>query len=184
MNRLFGQYWWLFLVRGIVAVLLGGLAIFMPIEAFTGLVILLGAFMFVDGIFSVVAAISERRTYRNWVWLLISGLLGILIGVLTFINPFATAKAVVYLVAFWALVIGITEIVWAIRLRKVIEGEGWYILAGAFTVLFSLLVFFYPEAGAVTLALLFGIYTLVFGFMLIALALRLRRRRGRSIPVE
>src|SRR4051812_47349738 len=104
MDSLFKKYWWVYLLRGIIAVIFGLLAIFMPIAAFTGLVIYLGAYMFIDGIFTVIAAISERKTYRNWIWLLASGLIRISIGILTFVNPFATGTALVYLVAFWGLV--------------------------------------------------------------------------------
>ena len=71
MDSLFKKYWWVYLLRGIIAVIFGLLAIFMPIAAFTGLVIYLGAYMFIDGIFTIIAAISERKTYRNWIcyWL-------------------------------------------------------------------------------------------------------------------
>ena len=184
MNSFFGKYWWAFLLRGIIAVLFGLLALFLPVAAFTGLVLYLGAYMFVDGIFSVITAVSERRTYRNWTWLLFLGLMGIFIGVLTFINPFATGTALIYLLALWAFIISIAEIVWAIRLRKAIAGEGWYILSGVLSIAFSLLVLFYPIAGAVTLALMFGIYALIIGGLLISLSLRLRRRRPHNIPVE
>lgn len=184
MNRLFSEYWWLFLIRGIVAVLLGLLALFMPGTALTGLVLYLGAYMFIDGIFSIIVAISERKTTPNRGWMLVIGLFGILIGIITFINPFATAAALVYLVAFWALVIGIGEIVMAIRLRKLIRGKGWYILAGILTILFSLSVLFNPIAGALTLTFIFGIYALIVGIMLISLSIRLKNRRSRTIPVE
>lgn len=183
MNRLFSHYWWLFLLRGIFAIGLGLLLLFRPVAAFTGLIVFLGAYMFVDGIFSVIAAISSRKTTASWVWMLVSGLFGILIGILTFRNPFATATALLYLVAFWALIIGIAEIALAIRLRRQIRGEGWYIVAGVLTILFSLMVFFFPVAGALTLATIFGFYALLIGGMLIALSLRLRRRREKIIPV-
>jgi uncharacterized membrane protein HdeD (DUF308 family) len=183
MNSLFGKYWWTFLLRGIFATLFGLLCIFMPIAAFTGLVIYLGAYMFVDGIFAVIAAISERKNYRNWTWLLLFGLLGIVAGILTFINPFATGTALIYLVAIWAILIGVAEIFWAIRLRRVIKGEGWYILSGLLSIAFGLIILFYPAIGAVTLALMFGIYALVIGILFISLSFRLRRQRSRIIPI-
>lgn len=183
MNALYNEYWWLFLVRGILAILLGLLALLMPITAFAGLVIYIGAYMLVDGLFSAIAAVSQRKTYSNWGWLLVFGLLGIAAGILTFINPFVTGTALIYLVAFWAMVIGIAEIVWAIRLRKVIRGEGWYILAGIFSIVFGLLVLFYPMAGAITLAIMFGVYALVIGTLLVSLSFRLRRQHSRIIPI-
>jgi uncharacterized membrane protein HdeD (DUF308 family) len=184
MDSLFKKYWWVYLLRGIIAVIFGLLAIFMPIAAFTGLVIYVGAYMFIDGIFTVIAAISERKTYRNWIWLLISGLIRILIGVLTFINPFATGTALVYLVAFWGLLMGVAEVIWAFRMRHVIKGEGWYIISGILSILFSLLVFFYPAIGAITLALMFGIFIFIIGILFISLSLRLKRHHSRVIPVR
>ena len=181
MNSLFSKYWWLFLIRGILTIALGVLALVMPITAFTGLALLLGAYMFVDGLFSVVAAVSNREAFRNWTWLLFSGILGILAGAVTFINPFATATALVYLFAIWAALVGVAEIALAIRMRKQMRGEGWYILSGVLTLLFSIYVLFNPIAGFVTLALLFGIYMLLLGTLFIWLALRLRKRR-REIP--
>jgi uncharacterized membrane protein HdeD (DUF308 family) len=183
MNTLFGKYWWALLLRGIIATLFGLLCIFMPIAAFTGLVIYLGAYMLVDGIFTIITAISERKTYRNWTWLLLFGLLGIVAGIITFLNPFATGTALIYLIAVWAMLIGIAEVVWAIRLRKVIKSEGWYILSGILSIVFILIILFYPAVGAVTLALMFGIYALVIGVILISLYFRLRRQRSRIIPV-
>ena len=174
MNPLFSRYWWLFLIRGIVAVLLGAMALLWPVAAFTVFVIWLGAYMLVDGVFSLIAAISERKSTKHWGWLLVTGIFGILVGILTFINPFATATALVFLIACWALIIGISEIAMAISLRRQIRGEGWYILAGILTFLFGLMVMVYPATGALTLAMIFGIYALIIGIMLISLALRLR----------
>lgn len=179
MDNLFSRYWWLFLVRGIFAVILGLLALFMPVAAFTTLVIFLGVYMFIDGIFSIISALGQRKTNRNWAWLLLTGIFGVLIGIITFYNPFATAAGIIYLLSFWALIIGIAEIAWAIRLRKVIEGEGWYIFFGLLTVLFSLLVLFNPLAGVFVLSVMFGSYLLIIGAMLITLAIRLKRRNTR-----
>jgi uncharacterized membrane protein HdeD (DUF308 family) len=140
--------------------------------------------MLVNGIFAITAAISERKTYRNWGWLMAFGLLGIAAGILTFLNPFATGTFVVYFVAAWAFMIGIAEIVWAVRLSKYIEGEGWFIVSGILSIVFSVAVFFFPAAGAITLALMFGIYALLIGILLVTLSFRLRSRRRRIIPIS
>lgn len=176
MNLLFTQYWWIFLLRGLFAVILGFFALLMPGITFTTLVIFLGAYMLADGIFSAIAAISNRKSIVYWGWMLATGILSILVGLITFMNPFATGAALLYLVACWAIVVGILEIVVAIRLRKVITGEGWYILAGILSIIFGILIFLNPIAGAITITLIFGVYALLFGFMLISLALRLKQR--------
>ncbi|NML21763.1 HdeD family acid-resistance protein [Pseudoflavitalea sp. G-6-1-2] len=177
MNRFFSEYWWIFLLRGIFGVILGLLALFMPGVTFTTLIIFLGAYLLIDGIFSIVAAINARKTMDNWGWYLASGLLGIIVGLLTFRNPFATALALLYLIAFWVLIAGIVEIVMAIRLRKEIKGEGWYIVGGLLTIIFGILILVNPIAGALTLTMIFGIYALIFGIMLIYLSLQLKKRK-------
>lgn len=184
MDSLFARHWWIFLLRGIFAVILGLLAIFMPLAGFAVLVLCLGAYMLVDGLFSAITAIRGKGALRHWGWLLTFGLLGVAAGILTFLNPFATGTVLVYFVAAWAMIIGIAEIVWAIRLRKEIKGEGWYILSGILSIAFSLIAFIFPIAGAVMLALVFGIYALIIGIILISLSFRLRRKRPRTIPVE
>ena len=177
MNRFFSEYWWIFLLRGIFGVILGLLALFMPGVTFTTLIIFLGAYLLVDGIFSIVAAINARKTIDSWGWYLASGILGIVVGLLTLSNPFATGLAVLYLIAFWVIVAGLIEMVMAIRLRKEIKGEGWYIVGGLLTITFGVLILVNPIAGALTLTMIFGIYALVFGVMLIYLSFQLKRRR-------
>ncbi|AXY73008.1 HdeD family acid-resistance protein [Paraflavitalea soli] len=176
MTPLFTQYWWIFLLRGLFAIILGIIALLIPGVTFTTLVIFLGAYMLVDGIFSVITAISGRKTMEYWGWVLTIGILSILAGIVTFMNPFVTGAALLYLVAFWAIVVGLLEIVVSIRLRKVITGEGWYILAGILGIAFGILIILNPIAGAITITLIFGFYALIFGFILLSFAMRLRRR--------
>jgi len=180
MSLHFSQYWWIFLLRGIFAILLGIIALWAPAGTFTTLVIFLGAYMFIDGIFSVVAAISNRKIMDSWVWMLVIGIISIIVGIITFRNPFVTGAALIYLVAFWAIVIGILEIVVAFSLRKVIRGEGWYIVAGILSILFGILLLSNPIAGALTITFIFGFYALIFGIFLVSFAMRLRRRHKES----
>jgi uncharacterized membrane protein HdeD (DUF308 family) len=95
-------------------------------------------------------------------------------------NPFAAGTVLIYLFAFWALMAGVAEIATAIRLRKQIEGEGWYILLGIVTIAFSLLILLNPAVGALTLSFMFAIFALVSGIMLLSLAIRLRNRHART----
>ncbi|QEC43936.1 HdeD family acid-resistance protein [Pseudobacter ginsenosidimutans] len=181
MNRFFSEYWWLFLLRGIFGVILGLMALFMPGVTFTTLIIFLGAYLLIDGIFSIVAAINARKTLDAWGWYLASGIFSLLVGIITFYNPFATALALLYLISFWVIVAGIIEIVIAIRLRKEIRGEGWYIVGGLLTVIFGILILVNPIAGALTLTMIFGIYALIFGIMLIYLGIKLKQRKGQVV---
>ena len=176
MPGFYSTYWWIFLLRGIFALALGVLAIGWPGATFATLIVFLGAYLFIAGIFAIAGAIAARKTSENWGIFLISGLLGVVLGILTFYNPFATGAALIYLVAFWAIIAGLFEVIIAIRLRKVITGEGWYIAGGLLTIIFGILLVSNPVAAAVTLTWVFGMYAVVTGVMLISLSFRLRRR--------
>ena len=171
--------WWVYLLRGIFSLIIGVLALMLPVVTFTTLVILFGAYMLAGGILSVIAALRERRAVRHWKWFVFYGIVSIVAGLLVFYNPFAAGVALVYVFAFWALMVGIVEILAAIRLRRQIEGEGWFIFWGILTILFAVLILINPLVGAFTLALMFGVYTLASGIMLIFLSLRLRDRQHR-----
>jgi uncharacterized membrane protein HdeD (DUF308 family) len=181
MALFYRKYWWVYLLRGIFAVLFGILALLLPGPTFATIVIFFGAFMFVDGIFSIIGAFKSKDIVKGWGWLLFFGIIGLLVGIITLINPFAAMPAVIFLFAFWAFMTGILEIAAAIRLRKIIKGEGWYILAGILTVIFAFLIILYPVAGVIAISTFFGIYALVYGVLLIALSIRLKKHR--EIPV-
>jgi uncharacterized membrane protein HdeD (DUF308 family) len=132
----------------------------------------------VDGIFSVNNGIRSYGERERWWALLLEGLLSIAIGIATFIWPNITALTLVYVIAAWAVISGVLEIVEAIQLRKVIEGEWLMILSGLVSVIFGVVLFLFPGAGALSLTWLMGIYAIVFGVMLLILAFRVRGMRG------
>ncbi|HVZ77957.1 MAG TPA: DUF308 domain-containing protein, partial [Gemmatimonadaceae bacterium] len=117
-------------LRGVVAILFGALTIFNPGITLVALLMLFGAYALVDGIFAVVASLAHRRGEPRWAALLFSGIMGIAIGVVTFMMPGATARVLLAVIAVWAIVIGFAEIMAAVRLRKEITGEWLFIVAG------------------------------------------------------
>ena len=171
---LLAKNWWLFLLRGILAIVFGIVAIFFPRIAFLSLVLIFGAFALVDGIFTLFSAFAGNARSESWWWLVFEGLFGILIGVLTMWQPFAMGMAWIFMIALWAVVTGIFEIVTAIRLRKAITGEWMLILAGVISVLFGLMAAFYPGAGAAAIGMIVGIYAMIFGIIFVVLAIRLK----------
>ena len=154
--------------------LFGLLAFFWPLATVEALVLVFGAVAFVDGVFAVVAAIAAAR-WRMPVWPLVAeGVLGIGAGVATFVWPAITALVLLSIIAFWAIVTGVFEIVAAIQLRRELTGEWLLALSGAASVLFGLLLVVFPGAGALAVIWIIGAYALVFGLLLLALAFRLR----------
>jgi len=166
-------------LRGVAAIIFGIMAFEYPGLTVTVLVLLFGAWVLIDGIFRVVGAIGHRASDPDWGWQLVIGLLGTIIGFLTFHSPAITALALVIYIAAWALMIGATEIVAAIRLRREIKGEWFLILMGIVSVIFAIMLLWNPLPGALALVWLIGSYAIVFGVLGIIFGFRLR-----SLPVS
>lgn len=95
-------------------------------------------------------------------------------AVITVLAPGITVLVLTTLAGVWAIVTGVLEVVAAVRLRKHIRGELLLALAGVASVAFGLLILLWPGAGALALAVLLGSYALVFGVLLVIVALQLR----------
>lgn len=135
-------------------------------------------YAFVDGVFLIVgAAMAWCKAEDHWLMLL-EGLLGVLVGALTFLAPGITALGLLIYIAAWSLATGVLEIAGAIQLRKEIEGEWWLLLSGIASVLFAMLLMLFPAAGALGLLWAIGSYAIVFGALLVALGFKLFRLVG------
>ena len=175
--------WWLFVLRGVLALVIAVLAFLMPAESLLALTLVFGAFAFVDGVVGLVAAVRNIRAGDRWGWLMFSGILGIATGVVVVFSPFAaTLVLATFLwasIAFWSVFSGALEIAAAIRLRKEIEGEIWLILSGLVSVVLGVVVTWMlltrPVESFLALGWLIGFYAAVFGVMMILLGLRLRK---------
>jgi uncharacterized membrane protein HdeD (DUF308 family) len=175
------QNWWAFLVRGIMGIIFGVITFFEPGISLAALVLLFGAYAFVDGIFAIVSAIRRRTGSEPWWLLLLEGIAGIGAGVVTLLWPGLTAIALLYVIAAWALVTGAFEIAAAIRLRKIIDHEWLLVLSGVASIALGVLLMLFPGPGALTLVIWIGAGALVSGVMFVILGLRLRSW-GRTHP--
>lgn len=167
------RYWWALALRGVVAVIFGIVALVWPSITLGALILVFGAYALVDGVLAVLKGVSDRGA-PGWWALLIEGLAGIAIGVLTFLWPTTTALVLLYFIAAWAVVTGIFEIVAAVQLRHEIAGEWLLALGGVLSIVFGVLCIVAPGASALAIIWLIGAYALVFGIVLIALGFRLR----------
>jgi uncharacterized membrane protein HdeD (DUF308 family) len=163
------RHWWVLLVRGLVSVLFAVVAFEWPGPTLMALVLLYGAYALVDGMTALWAG-----AFGGAGWLVLSGVLGLGVGILTFIYPGITASALFYLIAAWAVMRGVFEIMAAIKLRKETTGEWALILGGILSIVLGVLMVAYPVAGVLALVWLIGTYSLVFGVAMIFLAFWLR----------
>src|SRR5260370_7857400 len=144
MLHLLARYWWALALRGVFAVLFGLLAFFIPGITLLSLVLLFGAYVFLDGIFDLVAA--ARSPSHHWA-LILEGIVGIISGILTFLWPGITAMVLLYLIAFWAIFTGVLEIVAGTRLREALTGAIWLILMCLLSLLFCHFILIFPAPG-------------------------------------
>ncbi len=171
--------WWVLLIRGIAAILFGFAVILFPNLSLVLLVTFLAAYLFVDGVFALIAAFQSRNHPRWWL-LALEGVLGVLAGIAAFYFPAGAVLTVFYIVVFWAIVTGVIEIISAIELRQQIQNEWMLILSGVVSVIFGGVLLFNPGAGVLTLLWLVGVLSLAFGVMLVILAFRVHGHGGAS----
>ena len=183
--------WGWFLFRGIVALILGLLAIFFPFSALTAFAFLFALFAFVDGVSLLVSGIAGATDGRErWWGLVIAGLVGIAVGVIYIAWPGLSTVSYGFLflaiIALWAIVNGIGQISAAIRLRREIEGEWLLAVAGIFSILLGVAILVVtatvPGASLLSVGLIIGFYALLAAVVLIGLAIRLRGHKRRNIP--
>jgi len=169
------RWWWTFILRGVLAILFGVLAFFAPQFGIAILVGLFAAWAIIDGIGNLIAGIRTRGQDRSW-WLeVLEGLVSVAAGVVALLLPAYAAQVLVLVVAAWAVITGVIEVVMAVRLRRVIENEVWMALAGTASILFGIILVLFPSAGALSLVWLIGSFAIAFGAFLIILGWRLRQ---------
>src|SRR3954465_7255675 len=141
--------WWVLAVRGALAVLFGLLALIWPGITVLALVLLFGAYALVDGVMALYTALFDRGRLggRGAGWLVLEGVAGVLAAIGAAVWPGITALVLLYLIAAWALVTGVSEILTAIRLRQEIQGEWLLALSGVLSIVFGLLAFLLPHRG-------------------------------------
>jgi uncharacterized membrane protein HdeD (DUF308 family) len=178
------ENWWAIALRGVSAIIFGVLAFVLPALSLFALILMFGAYAIIEGIFNIIAAARSRsKDGPRWL-LLLEGFVSIAAGIVTFALPGLTALVLVYVIAAWAMVTGVLEIIAAVRVRKQITGEVWWILSGILSVVFGVLLMIAPGAGALALVLWIGAYAVVFGALLVGLAFRLRRwQSAEQVPI-
>jgi uncharacterized membrane protein HdeD (DUF308 family) len=182
MSAILAQNWWAVAIRGVCGIIFGLVALFAPGATILTLVLFFSAYMLVDGIFGIVAAVRAASHHQRWGLLVLEGVLNIAVGVIAFIWPGLTALTFVLLIAAWAIVTGVLEIVAAVRLHPE-YGRWWLILSGVASVIFGVLLVIAPLAGVIVVTWWIGAYALIFGIMLLVLAFRLRARKDTGAPV-
>lgn len=173
---LLARSWWVLLLYGLVALVFGAVAILQPLAAATALAWAIGVMAVVEGVISMVALFGGNSGVSRG-WLAVYALASLVFGVLAVINPLATASVLVLLLAVWLIVAGIHRIVFAVRVRRHIQGEWLLILSGVLAIVLGALLVANPLAGVAVTTLWIGIGSLIYGVLQVVVAFRLRRLR-------
>ncbi|MGW0043083.1 HdeD family acid-resistance protein [Rhodococcus sp. NPDC003348] len=169
------QIWWVVLLRGVLAVLLGVMALAWPEITVWALVVVFGAYAIVDGLVLVVRAVVDRRRVSGWGWWALAGVVAIAAGVVALVWPDITALALLYVIAFYAIIFGIVGAWSSVRLRELPgSGWGWLLAASLLAVLFGVLLLIFPGSGILGIIWLLGVYAIVFGLFLIIGSFQIR----------
>lgn len=177
------ENWWVVAIRGLAGILFGIFTLLAPAISLAALVLVFGAWAFVDGVLAIVTAARRHGTSDRWWMLLLEGFAGVAIGLITLFVPGITALLLLYLIAARALITGVLQLVAAVRLRKAVSGEWLLVLGGIASVLWGLLLIIFPGPGALALVLWIGAFSFVFGALMLGLAYRLRSL-GRTGPSD
>jgi len=179
MSAALAQNWWAIALRGVIAILFGLVAFAMPVAVMLSLALLFAAYLLVDGIFAIVAALRAARAHERWGLLLFEGVLDFVMAVIAALFPASAVLAFVLITAAWALLTGALMLAAAFRLLHS-HGRWWLALGGLVSITWGVLLVIAPGVGAVVLTWWLGAYAVVFGVVLLVLAFRLREQHASS----
>jgi uncharacterized membrane protein HdeD (DUF308 family) len=166
-------YWWLILLRGVVALLFGILALISVQFVLLFLVYLFGAYVLLDGIMAIIVSLQERRSASGWWVVFLLGIVGVIVGLLCFIHPGNVALLIFYLVAIWLIISGLFGIISAFALRA--AGAEWLlVVVGVISIIVGIVFFIHPTSSILSIVWLLGIFALVYGIVQIVRAIQLR----------
>jgi uncharacterized membrane protein HdeD (DUF308 family) len=170
--------WWAVAIRGIVGILFGLIALFLPGATMLSLVLIFAAYVIVDGVFGIIAAVRAAGEHERWGLLVFEGVVDIAAGVIAIIWPNITVVLFVVLVAIWALLTG-GLMLWAAFSLDIESGRGWLVFGGIVSLVYGVLLIGAPMIGALVLTWWLGAYALVFGIALLITAFKLKSRLDR-----
>lgn len=167
------RLWWAFAVRGILGIAFGVVLVLFPGIGLVAVVALFAAWAIIGGVSSLVAA-WQARAHRDWWVGLLEGVVGVAAGLVAILAPGLAALGLLFVIATWAVLTGILQLWFAIRMRDQIRGELWLGLSGVVAILFGLLLVLFPGTGILSVLLLAGLLSIAFGAAMVMLGFRLR----------
>jgi len=162
--------WWVLLVRGLLGLAVGALFLVRPLTAVITMALVFGAWIFVDGVMAMVAALTGRRTWH----LALAGLIGIAVGFLMLARPDLGFTVFYVMAAAWTMARGVTEIALGVKLRSDFGGQIGLTLLGVASLAFGIFLLLAPIAGVMALGWWLGLYALAHGILFVIESFELR----------
>ncbi len=166
--------WWALALRGVAALIFGVLAFVWPGMTLTVLIWIFAAYMLVDGVFALIAGLRAAQLGARWWPFAVEGVLDLAAGAIAFLWPGIALLTFIYIAALWAVLSGVVLLVAAMRLHRA-QGDALLLLGGLLSLAWGAVVLFWPIAGELALAWWIGAYAILFGAVMLIVALRLRR---------
>jgi uncharacterized membrane protein HdeD (DUF308 family) len=177
------QNWWAIAIRGVLGILFGLVALFLPGATMLSLVLIFAAYALMDGVFGIISAVRAAGQHERWLLLLLEGIVDIVVAAIAVLWPGITVVAFVLLVALWAIVTGGLMLRAAFRLDTD-DTRWWLVLGGIVSLIYGVLLILAPMIGALVLTWWLGAYALIFGVALLVLAFRLRARQTHGLATH
>lgn len=169
--------WWMFLAQGVAMIILAIITISQP-----GMFIqIIGAYAIIDGALKIVSSLNNKDKDENRWIPLVTGVLGVIVGLYVFANPVNAIIVISYAIALWAIVVGVLLVIWSVRLRELLSEYWLLLILGVLSVIFGLLVFNNVLAGFLSLSWIFVVYMLAGGIMAILLGFRIKELGERLV---
>jgi uncharacterized membrane protein HdeD (DUF308 family) len=173
MITMLARNWWAIAIRGVLGILFGLVALFLPGATMLSLVLVFAAYTLLDGVFAIISAVRAAGQHERWGLLVLEGIVDIVVAGIAVFWPGITVVAFVLLVAFWAIVTG-ALMLWAAFRLDIDSGRWWLVLGGVASLVYGVLLIVAPMIGALVLTWWLGAYALIFGVALLVLAFKLR----------
>ncbi|NNM59457.1 MAG: HdeD family acid-resistance protein [Legionellales bacterium] len=175
MTDIFKSLWLMPILRGVFAILFGIILFLCPRLSLILMLMIFGAFVMISGIFTIVMAVARRQYDVMWRTYLTDGIVNTVIGLLFFVFPSMTSLIIIYVIAALALVGGSIQIANAIALRELFPAVWLNMIMGLLLVLFGLIVFVHPVAGAIAISYVIGLVAITYGVVAVGFGMQLRQ---------
>lgn len=180
------KYWWVSLLIGLLAIMLGIWCLTSPWTTITALSIVFSVTFFVSGVFRIIFAVSNRNTLKSWGWTLVSGIIDLLFGIILIsMSPAIIAIVLSYFVGFWVMFQSIWGIGGAVELRRNgAKGWGWLLILAVLGVILSFIFIMSPVLTSGFIVALISISFISYGFFRIYLGMRLKSLHKEMEKIE